>query len=127
VHLRGVLEALGLQSFVKVSGSKGLHLSVPLNGEATYEQTQPFAKAMAELVAQQMPDRVVSEMAKSLPSRQGAHRLEPELRLQDHGRRVCHARETRRAIHLDADHLGGAGAGDQARRREAALLHPAPR
>jgi hypothetical protein len=39
---------------------------VPLNYEVTYEMTQPFAKALAELASQQMPDRVVSEMAKTL-------------------------------------------------------------
>ena len=66
LHLRGVLEALNLESFVKVSGSKGLHLNVPLNSEVTYEMTQPFAKTIAELATQQMPDRVVSEMAKTL-------------------------------------------------------------
>lgn len=66
LHLRGVLQALNLESFVKVSGSKGLHLNVPLNSEVTYEMTQPFAKTIAELATQQMPDRVVSEMAKTL-------------------------------------------------------------
>ena len=66
LHLKAVLHSLGLESFVKVSGSKGLHLSVPLNTATTYEATQPFAKALAELVKQQMPDRVVSDMAKKL-------------------------------------------------------------
>ncbi len=66
LHLKKVFEAWGLQSFVKVSGSKGLHLTVPLNGDAPYEVTQPFAKTVAELVAHQMPKRVVSEMAKNL-------------------------------------------------------------
>ena len=51
---------------MKVSGSKGLHLSVPLNSEVTYEMTQPFAKTIAELVEQQLPDQVVSAMAKTL-------------------------------------------------------------
>lgn len=66
LHLRKLLEAFKLESFVKVSGSKGLHLAVPLNTDVTYEMTQPFAKAVAELVVQRMPDRVVSEMAKTL-------------------------------------------------------------
>ncbi len=66
LHLKKVLEALKLECFVKVSGSKGLHLTVPLNTDVTYEMTQPFAKAIAELAVQQMPDRVVSEMAKTL-------------------------------------------------------------
>jgi bifunctional non-homologous end joining protein LigD len=65
LHLKDLFEALNLRSFVKVSGSKGLHLIVPLNCDVTYEMTQPFAKALAELASQQMPDRVVSEMAKT--------------------------------------------------------------
>ena len=66
LHLRAVFAAWGLESFVKVSGSKGLHLSVPLNGQAPYEIIQPFAQTVAELVAHQMPKGVVSEMAKSM-------------------------------------------------------------
>ncbi len=66
LHLKKVFETWGLESFVKVSGSKGLHLSVPLNGDASYEKTQPFAKAVAELVGQQLPKGVVSDMAKRL-------------------------------------------------------------
>ena len=41
--VRDVLERLQLQSFVKVSGSKGIHLHVPLNTAITYEAIQPFA------------------------------------------------------------------------------------
>lgn len=66
LHLRKVFRGLGLETFVKVSGSKGLHLAVPLNTPVAYEATQPFAKAIAELVTREWPDRVVSEMAKSL-------------------------------------------------------------
>ncbi len=66
LELKKIFEALGLRTFVKVSGSKGLHLTVPLNTAVTYETTQPFAKAIAELATQQTPDEVVSEMAKTL-------------------------------------------------------------
>ncbi len=66
LRLREIFAAWDLQSFVKVSGSKGLHLTVPLNGDATYEVTQPFAKTVAELVAHELPKGVVSDMAKSL-------------------------------------------------------------
>ncbi|MDB6117127.1 MAG: ATP-dependent ligase clustered with Ku protein LigD [Verrucomicrobiaceae bacterium] len=64
--LKKIFDGLNLQSFLKVSGSKGLHLTIPLNTPVTYEVTQPFAKAIAELATQQMPDDVVSEMAKNL-------------------------------------------------------------
>lgn len=66
LELKDVLNALDLECFVKVSGSKGLHLSVPLNSKTPYEAAQPFAKAMAELMTQRLPDKVVSDMAKSL-------------------------------------------------------------
>ena len=67
--LREPLDALGLQSFLKVSGSKGLQLYVPLNSPITYAQTQPFARAMAESLAESHPALVVAEMARDL--RQG--------------------------------------------------------
>jgi bifunctional non-homologous end joining protein LigD len=66
LHLKEMLAAWSLETFVKVSGSKGLHLSVPLNSDTPYELAQPFAKAVAELAAQRMPGQVVSEMSKSL-------------------------------------------------------------
>jgi DNA primase len=65
LHLKDLFNAFNLESFVKVTGSKGLHLIVPLNCDVTYEMTQPFAKALAELASRQMPDRIVSEMAKA--------------------------------------------------------------
>jgi bifunctional non-homologous end joining protein LigD len=63
--LRGMFEQLGLQSLAKTSGSKGLQVYVPLNSGVTYEQTKPFARQVAELLEQQMPDRVTADMAKS--------------------------------------------------------------
>ncbi len=66
LHLNDVFQSLGLKCFVKVSGSKGLHLAVPLNTKTTYEVTQPFAKTIAELGERQLPDRVVSDMSKEL-------------------------------------------------------------
>ena len=88
LHLKELFDAWGLESFVKVSGSKGLHLSVPLNCDAPYEMTQPFAKAVAELVrATDAAKLVVSEWRKAFAHGQGADRLEPELRLQNHGAR----------------------------------------
>jgi bifunctional non-homologous end joining protein LigD len=67
--LKELLDKLKLKSFAKVSGSKGLQLYIPLNTAVTYEVTQPFARALAELLARQYPKRVVFEMAK--PARKG--------------------------------------------------------
>jgi bifunctional non-homologous end joining protein LigD len=61
-----MFENLGLRSFAKTSGLKGLQLYVPLNApKTTYEQTKAFAKAVAELLAGAEPDLVVSRMTKA--------------------------------------------------------------
>ena len=62
--IRDVLARLKLESFPKVSGSKGLQLYVPLNTAVTYEATKPFAKTIAELLTREHRDLVVSDMAK---------------------------------------------------------------
>lgn len=62
--LKAVFARLGLESWPKVSGSKGLQIYIPLNTPATYDKTQPFAKAVAEWLEQQHPELVVSNMAK---------------------------------------------------------------
>ena len=63
--LKDLLDQLDLESFVKVSGSKGIHLHVPLNTPVTYEATQPFAKSVAQWLEKEHPDLVVSEMSKA--------------------------------------------------------------
>lgn len=65
VRLRDVFDHLGLTVLVKSSGSKGLHLAVPLNTPTTFGDTKPFAHAIAQLVEQEHPDDVVSRMAKA--------------------------------------------------------------
>jgi bifunctional non-homologous end joining protein LigD len=64
--LRGLFSALKLESVVKTSGSKGMQVYVPLNTEVTYEQTKPFARTVAELLEQRLPELVVSRMSKQL-------------------------------------------------------------
>jgi bifunctional non-homologous end joining protein LigD len=64
--LREIFEHLGLQSFPKTSGSKGLQIYVPLNSPTSYESTKPFAHALARLLEDQHRDLVVSDMKKEL-------------------------------------------------------------
>jgi bifunctional non-homologous end joining protein LigD len=66
IWVREIFEQFGLQAFPKTSGSKGLQVYVPLNTEVTYDQTKPFAKAIARLLEERYPDQVVSDMKKSL-------------------------------------------------------------
>jgi bifunctional non-homologous end joining protein LigD len=64
--LGGLFSQLGLESFVKTSGSKGMQVYVPLNTSVTYRQTKPFAKHVAELLEQRLPELVTSRMTKRL-------------------------------------------------------------
>ncbi|MEW6158653.1 MAG: non-homologous end-joining DNA ligase [Verrucomicrobiota bacterium] len=66
VWLRAILEDLGLVSFPKTSGSKGLQVYVPLNTPTNYEATKGLAKSLAQHLESTHPDLVVSKMDKSL-------------------------------------------------------------
>lgn len=63
--LRKLFQGLGLESFVKTSGSKGLQLYVPLNTATHYDKTKAFARAVAERLERAQPKRVVASMRKS--------------------------------------------------------------
>jgi bifunctional non-homologous end joining protein LigD len=66
VQLHGMFENLGLHSFAKTSGSKGLQVYIPVNRhDVTFEHTKTFAKAVAELLQDAEGDLVVSRMTKS--------------------------------------------------------------
>ncbi len=52
-----VLDELGLQAFVKTSGGKGLHLVIPLARRDGWETVKAFAKAIAQFMTQQLPER----------------------------------------------------------------------
>ena len=66
LRVRELFEGLGLESFAKSSGSKGLQVYVPLNGRTKYERTKPYSQAVAQALEQAEPDLVVSKMTKKL-------------------------------------------------------------
>lgn len=63
--MRERLAAAGLECWAKTSGGKGLHLYVPLNTPVAFAATKAFARAVAEALARELPDRVTSVMAKA--------------------------------------------------------------
>ncbi len=64
LQVRDLLDDLGLVMLPKASGSKGLHLYVPLNTPTNYEATREFAHALAQTL--EKDDRTItSTMAKS--------------------------------------------------------------
>jgi bifunctional non-homologous end joining protein LigD len=65
LRLRDLFGHFKVECFPKTSGSKGLQVYVPLNDKkVTYEETKPFARAIAQLLEKQTPDLVVSKMKK---------------------------------------------------------------
>jgi bifunctional non-homologous end joining protein LigD len=63
--LRDLLSRMGLGSYAKTSGQKGLHVFVPLNRqETTFADTKTFSKAVAEIMQKHYPDLVTAKMAK---------------------------------------------------------------
>jgi bifunctional non-homologous end joining protein LigD len=64
--LRELFDNWELESFPKTSGSKGMQIYVPLNTKVTYDDTKPFSKALAELLAKQHSKLVVSSQKKEL-------------------------------------------------------------
>ena len=59
--------ALPLDCYAKVSGSKGLQVYVPLNGEGVpHEITEAFSRLVAEELARAHPKKIVAKMDKSL-------------------------------------------------------------
>ena len=66
LRLREMFAGFDLECFPKTSGSKGLQVYLPLNSEVTFEQTKPFARAVAQVLEREQPKRVVSKMKKEL-------------------------------------------------------------
>ena len=64
--VKATFDALGMRSFAKTSGSKGLQVYVPLNTPVTYKRTKAFAHAVAQLLEREFPDAIVSKMQKNL-------------------------------------------------------------
>jgi len=61
--MRKKLESLGLESFPKTSGKRGLHVLVPLRRGYTHEQAMRFANDVANQVAAQLSDIATTERA----------------------------------------------------------------
>lgn len=64
-EVRLFLQELGLESFVKTTGGKGLHLVVPVQARLTWEASKAFCRRVAELLEEAAPERYVSKMSKA--------------------------------------------------------------
>jgi len=64
-EIRTRLRETGLESFVRLSGGKGLHVVVPIVPGADWEQARDFCEAFAQALAGSAPERYVATMSKA--------------------------------------------------------------
>jgi bifunctional non-homologous end joining protein LigD len=64
LHVHDLLAELGLVSYLKTTGGKGLHVVAPLVRRADWSDVKRFAQAVAELLAQAAPERYTTEFSK---------------------------------------------------------------
>ncbi|KAB0648529.1 DNA ligase D [Burkholderia diffusa] len=58
----GLLDELGLASFCKTSGGKGLHVVVPITRHLGWDDVKDFSRAVAQHIAGALPDRFTATM-----------------------------------------------------------------
>jgi bifunctional non-homologous end joining protein LigD len=64
-RVRAFLQELGLESFVKTTGGKGLHLVVPIDRRHDWNDAKSFCKRVAEMIVTAAPDQYTSNMSKA--------------------------------------------------------------
>jgi bifunctional non-homologous end joining protein LigD len=65
IALRDLLSELGLESWVKTSGSRGFHIVVPLDGSADYDDVGRFANAAGTLLVRRDAKHLTQEFSKA--------------------------------------------------------------
>ena len=65
VVARDVITDLGLKAYAKTSGSRGIHIYVPVKPEYTYDQIADIAARIAKLIEQETPRSATVERSKS--------------------------------------------------------------
>lgn len=66
LRVRDALQECGLRAFPKASGKSGLHVYVPLNLAATFDQTRGLARTVARRLERETPHLVTTVMRKEL-------------------------------------------------------------
>ena len=65
VTVRAVLDDMGLRSFPKTTGSRGIHVLIPIARKYTFEETRAFAEAVGKAAREREPKIVTLEFSKA--------------------------------------------------------------
>lgn len=66
LKFRKILEEdLGLPTFIMTTGSRGLHITIPLKRTRTFDQVREFAQSVANLMEKENPDLVTTAARKN--------------------------------------------------------------
>jgi bifunctional non-homologous end joining protein LigD len=68
-HIRALCDAAGIPTFVKTSGSTGLHVLIPLGARYTYEQSRTLAELLARFTAKSLPE--IATIVRAVGEREG--------------------------------------------------------
>jgi bifunctional non-homologous end joining protein LigD len=63
--VRDRLQAVGLTSFLRTSGGKGLHVCAPIQRRTSWNDFKSFAKSVAHAMSREAPDRYIATMSKA--------------------------------------------------------------
>lgn len=63
-ELKKVLDTLKLESFVMLTGSRGVHIWIPIKREQNYDKVKSFARTLARVLVKKYPDKLTLEMQK---------------------------------------------------------------
>jgi len=58
------VEGLGFKAFVMTTGSRGLHVVLPLDGSADFDRVHEYARGLSVQIAKKYPDRLTAEIVK---------------------------------------------------------------
>ncbi len=64
-EVRAALDQVGLGSFAKTTGGKGIHVVVPIERTAGWDEAKAFAKALAAAFAEAQPSRYLTRISKN--------------------------------------------------------------
>ena len=103
--VKQALDLLELESFPKTSGSRGIHVLVPIARRHTYEVAREFASVVAGALARAHPGSRDDRVGAAEAARR-ARRREPERRGANHGHGLLRA-PTRRRAGVRTAALGG--------------------